>query len=33
MELAERSKESYNINSGYTSTNIIKDLPLIYIHF
>jgi len=29
MELAERSKEGYNTSGGYTSANIIKDLPLI----
>ena len=29
MELAECSKEDYNTSSEYTSTNVIKDLPLI----
>ena len=33
MGLAKRSKENYNISGGYTSVNIIKDLPLINIYF
>ena len=33
MGLAERSKEGYNISGGYTSTNTVKDLPPINIHF
>ena len=32
MGLAERSKEGYNTNGGYTSANVIKDSPLINIH-
>lgn len=32
MELAERSKEGYNISGRYTGANVVKDLPLINIH-
>ena len=33
MELAKYSKEGYNISGGYTSVNIVKDLPPINIYF
>jgi hypothetical protein len=32
MGLAKYSKEGYNTNSGYTSADVIKDLPLINIY-
>ena len=32
MGLAKRSKEGYNTSGGYTSANVVKDLPLINVH-
>ena len=33
MGLAEHSKEGHNTSGGYTSANIVKDLPPINVHF
>jgi len=32
MGLAKHSKEGYSTSGGYTSANIVKDLPLINVY-